>query len=61
MTPEVRAFMDRYETGRVMSELEFIDGFQLILDAGVLPELPRDYQRVAEALLNTGRLERREV
>lgn len=51
-------FMMEYELGDMHPD-EIIDGFQSLLDAGLIPHLQGSYQRMAQQLLDAGQIKRR--
>ena len=51
-------FIIRYESGMCESDQEMIDGFQDLLDKGILFNLQGHYGRVGSKLLEMGLIER---
>jgi hypothetical protein len=47
-------FIINYESGAISTQEELIEGFQHLLDSGVIWELQGSYQRMAIDLINQG-------
>jgi hypothetical protein len=47
-------FIIKYESGLISSKEELINGFQSLLDSGIVWELKGSYQRMAIDLINQG-------
>lgn len=49
-------FIIKYESGLISSKEELINGFQSLLDSGLVWELQGSYQRMAIDLINQGEI-----